>query len=78
MYPSMYTSTQFAHLFTCSFSYPCIHSSMYTGHVCVLDNILEAGNTSENQLDSIPAFAVFADWQGGQKTSKQGISGHLC
>lgn len=49
---------------------------MYTGHFCALDNILEAGDTLENQLDSTPAFAVFAHWQGGQKTSKQGISGH--
>lgn len=48
---------------------------MYTGHFYALDNILEAGDTSENQPDTIPAFAVFADWQGEQKTSKQGISG---
>lgn len=54
----------------------CIHPPVYTGHFYVLDNILEAGDTSENQPDAFPDFAVFADWQGGQKTSKQGISGH--
>jgi hypothetical protein len=49
---------------------------MYTGRFYALDNILEAGDTSENQPDAIPAFTVFADWQGRQKTSKQGMSGH--
>lgn len=49
------------------------HPAIYTEHFFALDSVLEAGDTLEKQLDTIPAFAVCqpSGWPEKQQTRDQ-------